>query len=153
MDPKEPKGEGGDVVSLDEARKKAEEAKGEGSDEDEVVFEHRIDKTFEKTINLEGGEFLKPVMAAIARELASVADPDGAVRIGGTDEASRAKTAAVVKGLGLGLGQALAEAFGKWAQKIETGQATAGAVTADLTVDHANGAEAAPPEDPEKKPS
>jgi hypothetical protein len=64
------------------------------------------------------------VMAAIARELASVADPDGVVRVGGTDEASRAKTAAVVKGLGIGLGQALAEAFGKYAQKIETGQAT-----------------------------
>ncbi len=62
-------------------------------------------------------------MAAIARELANVADPDGVVRVGGTDEASRAKTAAVVKGLGIGLGQALAEAFGKYAQKIETGQA------------------------------
>ena len=71
-------------------------------------------------------------MAAIARELAGVADPDGVVRVGGSDEASRAKTAAVVKGLGIGLGQALAEAFGKYAQKIETGQATP-PVTATLT--------------------
>ena len=142
MDPKEPKnGDGGDVVSLDEARRKAEEAKGEGGD-DEVVYEHRIDKTFEKTINLEGGEFLKPVMAAIARELASVADPDGTIRVGGSDEASRAKTAAVVKGLGVGLGQALAEAFGKWAQKIETGEVKGQAVTTP------------PPDDsPDKKPS
>src|SRR4051794_22506484 len=122
MDPKEPKDDGGDVVSLDEARKKAEEAKADGAGP-EVVFEQRLDKTFEKKINIDGGEFLKPVMAAIARELAGVADPDGTIRVGGTDEASRAKTAAVVKGLGIGLGQALAEAFGKYAQKIETGQA------------------------------
>jgi hypothetical protein len=67
--------------------------------------------------------FLKPVMEAIARELAGVADPGGAARPGGSDDASRAKTAAVVKGLGVGLGQALAEAFGKWAQRIETGEA------------------------------
>jgi hypothetical protein len=113
MDPKEPKDEGGgDVVSLDDARKKADEKADEKAEREG------------KTININGGEFLKPVMAAIARELASVADPDGVVRVGGSDEASRAKTAAVVKGLGIGLGQALAEAFGKYAQKIETGQAT-----------------------------
>jgi len=100
------------VVSLDEARKKA----AEGGESGETP-------TQQVTIN--GAEFLKPVMAAIARELANVADPDGTVRVGGTDEASRAKTAAVVKGLGIGLGQALAEAFGKYAQKIETGQAQA----------------------------
>ena len=121
MEPKEPKEPGGDVLSLDEARKKADEK----AEREEVVFEKTFEKKIEidKTINLNGGEFLKPVMAAIARELASVADPDGVVRVGGTDEASRAKTAAVVKGLGIGLGQALAEAFGKYAQKIETGQA------------------------------
>ncbi len=109
MDPKEPK-DGGDVISLDEARKKSGEATADGAQQQQV------------TIN--GAEFLKPVMAAIARELASVADPDGTVRVGGSDEASRAKTAAVVKGLGIGLGQALAEAFGKYAQKIESGQVT-----------------------------
>mgnify|MGYP001556496366 CR=1 FL=1 len=106
MDPKEPKEPGAEVFSLDEARKKADQ-KGEG-----------------QAVQIDGAEFLKPVMAAIARELAEVADPDGVVRVGGSDEASRAKTAAVVKGLGIGLGQALAEAFGKYAQKIETGQAT-----------------------------
>jgi hypothetical protein len=134
MDPKEPKDEGGgDVVSLDDARKKADEKADEKAEREG------------KTININGGEFLKPVMAAIARELASVADPDGVVRVGGTDEASRAKTAAVVKGLGIGLGQALAEAFGKYAQKIETGQATS-PVTATL-------AKEPPDDDDEKKPS
>jgi hypothetical protein len=119
MDPKEPKEPGGEVVSLDDARKKAAE-QGEG------------EPGAPQTVTVNGAEFLKPVMAAIARELAGVADPDGVVRVGGTDEASRAKTAAVVKGLGIGLGQALAEAFGKYAQKIETGQATppiTGAIT------------------------
>ncbi|MCU1276483.1 MAG: hypothetical protein JWM53_29 [bacterium] len=108
MDPKEPKDAGGEVVSLDDARKKAAEQQGGGEPQ---------------TVTVNGAEFLKPVMAAIAKELAGVADPDGVVRVGGTDEASRAKTAAVVKGLGIGLGQALAEAFGKYAQKIESGQA------------------------------
>ncbi len=111
MDPKEPKDGGGEVISLEDARKKAGEA-GEGQ------------AGQPQTVTLNGAEFLKPVMAAIARELAGVADPDGSVRVGGSDEASRAKTAAVVKGLGIGLGQALAEAFGKYAQKIETGQVT-----------------------------
>ncbi|MCU1276631.1 MAG: hypothetical protein JWM53_177 [bacterium] len=121
MEPKEPKDPEGDVLSLDDARKKADEK----AEREEVVFEKTFEKhvNVDKTINLNGGEFLKPVMAAIARELASVADPDGVVRVGGNDEASRAKTAAVVKGLGIGLGQALAEAFGKYAQKIETGEA------------------------------
>jgi hypothetical protein len=108
MDPKKPEDGGGDVVSLDEARKKAAEGDQPAT---------------QQTVTVNGAEFLKPVMAAIARELANVADPDGTVRVGGTDEASRAKTAAVVKGLGIGLGQALAEAFGKYAQKIESGQA------------------------------
>ncbi|MDB4964796.1 MAG: hypothetical protein JWN44_485 [Myxococcales bacterium] len=147
MEPKDPKNDGGEVVSLDDARKKAEEAKADVAQE-KVLFEHNVDKTFEKTINLEGGEFLKPVMAAIARELAGVADPDGTIRVGGTDEASRAKTAAVVKGLGVGLGQALAEAFGKWAQKIETGQVKGPDVEGTLST-------TTPPstDDPDKKPS
>ena len=110
MDPKKPE-DGGEVISLDDARKKAGEAEGEAPA-----------AGTQQTMTLNGAEFLKPVMAAIARELAGVADPDGSVRVGGSDEASRAKTAAVVKGLGIGLGQALAEAFGKYAQKIETGQ-------------------------------
>ena len=131
MDPKEPKdGDGGgEVISLDDARKKAGETDTQQP---------------QQTMTLDGAEFLKPVMAAIARELASVADPDGTVRVGGTDEASRAKTAAVVKGLGIGLGQALAEAFGKYAQKIETGQVTP-PVTATV--------ETKPDGDDDKKPS
>ena len=129
-DPKDPKDGGGEVISLDDARKKAGES-GEGQAEQP------------QTVTLNGAEFLKPVMAAIARELASVADPDGTVRVGGSDEASRAKTAAVVKGLGIGLGQALAEAFGKYAQKIETGQVTP-PITA--TVD-------GQPDDDDKQPS
>lgn len=112
MDPKEPKDGGGEVISLDDARKKSSESGDDGQ------------AGQPQTMTLNGAEFLKPVMAAIARELAGVADPDGSVRVGGSDEASRAKTAAVVKGLGIGLGQALAEAFGKYAQKIETGQVT-----------------------------
>src|SRR3954471_4323500 len=135
MDPKKPE-DGGEVVSLDEARKKAAEI-GEAAGEP---------GTPQQTVTVNGAEFLKPVMAAIARELANVADPDGTIRVGGTDEASRAKTAAVVKGLGIGLGQALAEAFGKYAQKIETGQAQP-PVTGIVDVKPAK------PEDDEKKPS
>jgi hypothetical protein len=130
MDPKKPEDGGGEVISIDEARKKAE-AVAEGAPAGGT------------SVTVDGGEFLKPVMAAIARELANVADPDGTVRVGGTDEASRAKTAAVVKGLGIGLGQALAEAFGKYAQKIETGQAAA-PVTATIEPHD---------DDPTKKPS
>jgi hypothetical protein len=144
MDPKKPEDGGvggGEVISIDEARRKAEETAAGGEPKLPV----------ERTINLgseSGAEFLKPVMAAIARELASVADPDGVVRVGGTDEASRAKTAAVVKGLGIGLGQALAEAFGKYAQKIETGQAAppvTGTIETKSDDDDGN--------DPSKKPS
>lgn len=142
MEPKDPKGpqgqsggQGGEVVSIDEARRKAAEAQGEG------------DGAAAQTVTVNGAEFLKPVMAAIARELAGVADPDGTVRVGGADEASRAKTAAVVKGLGVGLGQALAEAFGKWAEKIQTGQAEPPEVNGTLA--------AVPPsdDDPANKPS
>ena len=146
MDPKEPKDGGGEVISIDDARqaargddarKKAGAAEGDDAPAGGA----------QQTMTLNGAEFLKPVMAAIARELASVADPDGVVRVGGTDEASRAKTAAVVKGLGIGLGQALAEAFGKYAQKIETGQAAAPPVTATVT------ATSDDDNDPSKKPS
>ncbi|HWE26426.1 MAG TPA: hypothetical protein VHB97_00410 [Polyangia bacterium] len=133
MDPKEPKDVdgGGEVISLDDARKKSGESETQPAPQ---------------TMTLNGAELLKPVMAAIARELASVADPDGVVRVGGSDEASRAKTAAVVKGLGIGLGQVLAEAFGKYAQKIETGQVTP-PVTASVANEPPDG------DDDEKKPS
>ncbi len=116
MDPKEPSKDEAEVISLDDARRRAAGTAATEPTADVV----------------DGGDFLQPVMAAIARELAAVADPDGVVRVGGSDEASRAKTAAVVKGLGLGLGQALADAFGKYAQRIERGQAeppVAGTIT------------------------
>src|SRR6185369_8277270 len=129
MDPKKPEEGGGEVVPIDQARKKAAEGEAEAP---------------AQQVSINGAEFLKPVMAAIARELANVADPDGTVRVGGTDEASRAKTAAVVKGLGIGLGQALAEAFCKYAQKIETGQAQP-PITGTV--------ETKPDDDDEKKPS
>jgi hypothetical protein len=104
MDPKEP-------ISLDEARRRAAAAEGEPG---EAADPGQLPPG--------AATFLQPVMEAIARELAGVADPEGVLRAGGSDEASRAKTAAVVKGLGIGLGQALAEAFGKWAQRIESGE-------------------------------
>jgi hypothetical protein len=131
---------GGDVISLDEARAKAQEGEPGAAPPDGA------------TMTVNGAEFLKPVMAAIARELAGVTDSDGQIRIGGADEASRAKTAAVVKGLGQGLGQALAEAFGKWAQKIQTGQVPP-PVTGTATVTPAAATtETVPPPD-DKKPS
>jgi hypothetical protein len=132
MDPKKPEDGGGEVISIEDARKKAE-AGADGA------------PPAGTSVTVDGSEFLKPVMAAIARELANVADPDGVVRVGGTDEASRAKTAAVVKGLGIGLGQALAEAFGKYAQKIETGQAAA-PMTGTIATQSDD-------DDPSKKPS
>jgi hypothetical protein len=154
MDPKDPKEPGGEVVSLDEARKKAE-----GKASETQASEPPADDRDARTVTINGAEFLKPVMAAIARELAGVADPDGVVRVGGADEASRAKTAAVVKGLGVGLGQALAEAFGKWAEKINTGEATPPPVTGTITTSSTTTADddqPTPPtdsDDPTKKPS
>lgn len=137
MDPKKPEDGGGEVISIDDARQK-NQAAAEGAADNAAAPG--------TSVTVDGAEFLKPVMAAIARELANVADPDGVVRVGGTDEASRAKTAAVVKGLGIGLGQALAEAFGKYAQKIETGQAAPPPVTATVTPTPDD-------DDPSKKPS
>ncbi len=95
--------DGAPIVSLDDARKEKAAATG-------------------TPIKIEGADaaaFLQPVMAAIAKELAGLAGPDGVVRLGGDDEVSKAKTQAVVRGLGIGLGAAIAEAFGKWAEKVE----------------------------------
>lgn len=142
MEPKDPKEPGADVVSIEAARLEAQ-AKDSAADDDAPAS---------TPVNVDANEFLKPVMAAIARELAGVADPDGTVRVGGNDEASRAKTAAVVKGLGVGLGQALADAFGKWAQKIEVG-VTPPPVTFDAKVDPAAPSTIVPHDDDTKKPS
>jgi hypothetical protein len=149
MDPKDPKEPGGEVVSLDEARKKAEGKASDAQASSELPADEGGDP---RTVTINGAEFLKPVMAAIARELAGVADPDGVVRVGGADEASRAKTAAVVKGLGVGLGQALAEAFGKWAEKINTGEATPPPVTGTITAT-TDDQPPTTPDDPDKKPT
>jgi hypothetical protein len=116
---KKPPDDGAPIISLDDARK-----------------EKLTPPPAEQ--NAAAAAFMQPIMAAIAKELANLAQPDGTIKLGGEDEASKAKTAAVVKGIGQGLGAALAEAFGKWAEKIKTGEATGPTVVK-------------PPEDPEKK--
>ena len=135
MDPKEPSEPGADVVPIQQAQQARERAAADQARE-RTGSTAAGDGAAEAAASGEGlpagaALFLKPVMDAIARELAGVVDPEGAARAGGSDEASRAKTAAVVKGLGIGLGQALAEAFGKWAQRIETGEAAGPAAGAD----------------------
>jgi hypothetical protein len=93
----------GEVVPIEEARRRVEDkAQAEAT-----------------PAPAEGPAFLKPMMEALARELAGLASPDGVVRIGGEGEAAKAKTAAVVRALGVGLGAALAEAIGKFADKLD----------------------------------
>lgn len=104
-DPEEPKGEPkGEVVAIEDARKRAEEkAAGQAP--------------------LAADEPPSPgaaIMATIAKELAGLAGPDGVVRLGGQDAASRERTAAVLKGIGQGIGAAIADAFQKWAEKVVT---------------------------------
>lgn len=96
--------EGGEIVSIDEARKKAEEKK----DPQQPAAADPL------------GGALQPIMAAIARELAGLAGPDGKVNIDGlsADDQSKAKTQALLRGLGQGLGEVLAQAMGKWADKV-----------------------------------
>lgn len=131
-------GEGGEVVSLEEARRRAEErAKAEATG---AAPPQPVDAS----------GLLQPIVAAIAMELSKVADADGTVRLGGEDEAAKQKTAAVLRGLGAGLGAMLGDAFSKWAEKmvtqgqvkVETNPAPAPATTAPTT---------APTDDPEKK--
>jgi hypothetical protein len=102
-DPKDdpPRAEGGEVVPIEEARKRVEDK-----------------PQTEAPAVVEGPAFLKPMMDALARELAGLAAPDGTVRLG-EGESGSAKAAAVVRALGVGLGAALAEAIGKFADKIE----------------------------------
>jgi hypothetical protein len=88
---------GGEVVSLDEARKQKEKAAPEQP-------------------SLDLSAFWQPVMAAIARELGGTNTPAEA---SAAEEVARAKTAALLKGFGDGLGQALSQAFGKWAKDIQ----------------------------------
>ena len=98
--------EGGEIVSLDEVRQsKSAEARpqeGEAKPPDPL------------------GNALQPIMAAIARELAGLAGPDGTVKLDAlsADEQQKAKTQALLRGLGQGLGDVLAQALGKWADKV-----------------------------------
>jgi hypothetical protein len=98
-------GEGGEVISLEEARRRAQgqaDAKSETS----------------ATVPIDASNFLQPIVSAIAVELSKVADADGNVKLGGEDEASKQKTAAVLRGIGAGLGAVLGDAFAKWAEKM-----------------------------------
>jgi len=60
-------------------------------------------------------------MVAIARELAGMAGPDGTVKLDAlsADEQAKAKTQALLRGLGQGLGDVLAQALSKWADKVD----------------------------------
>jgi hypothetical protein len=93
---------GGDVVSIEDARKKAEEKKDPPAPDPL-------------------GSALQPIMAAIARELAGLAGPDGKVDLTNlsADEQSKAKTQALLRGLGQGLGEVLAQAMSKWADGVD----------------------------------
>lgn len=111
-----PDAEGGEVISLDEVRRRLDEQMQKQAAESSSPQPPTSGDAPAAPAN----NFLAPVMAAIAQQLQGLAGPDGVVRLqGGTDQASREKTAAVLKGLGVGLGAALAEAFGKWADKIQ----------------------------------
>jgi hypothetical protein len=102
--------EGAEIVSLDEARQRAEEkagAKAEAAPGEAKAADPL-------------GNALQPIMAAIARELAGLAGPDGTVKLDqlSDDDQSKAKTQALLRGLGQGLGDVLAQALGKWADKV-----------------------------------
>jgi hypothetical protein len=100
------KPEGAEVVPIEEARKRSEDKTAAAPAE-------------AKPVNPAAAAFLTPVMEALARELAGLATPDGQIKLGGDAEAAKAKTAAVVRALGIGLGAALADAIGKFADKLD----------------------------------
>jgi hypothetical protein len=110
-DEKPPEPVGGEVVSIEDARNKKAEEKAAGGEATpappagpDVL-----------------GNALQPIMAAIARELAGLAGPDGNIKINSLsdDEQAKAKTQALLRGLGQGLGDVLAQALGKWADKVD----------------------------------
>ncbi len=107
-DEKPPEAKGADVVSIEDARRRA--------DEKAQAAEQTPPPSGEPSPTVQA--VLQPIMAAVLKELQGLAGPDGVVKLGGEDEAARAKTAAVLRGIGAGLGAALADAFGRWAQKI-----------------------------------
>ena len=91
-----------EVVSIEDARKRAEEKQTSDA----------APATADPANNP-----LQPIMAAIARELAGLAGPDGQIKIDGSspDAEAQAKTQALLRGLGQGLGEVLAQALSKWA--------------------------------------
>jgi hypothetical protein len=91
-----------EVVSIEDARKRAE-----GKQTEEAA-----PAAADPAANP-----LQPIMAAIARELAGLAGPDGQIKIDGNspDAESQAKTQALLRGIGQGLGEVLAQALSKWA--------------------------------------
>ena len=102
---KDPEPTGGEVVSIEDARKRSEErsaADGGGGRR-----RHR---------QREGSPSWRR-----SRELAVWAGPDGTIKIDGMtdDEATKAKTQALLRGLGQGLGDVLAQALSKWGSKID----------------------------------
>jgi len=139
--------EGGEIVSLDEARQKAEAKAADAKPEGAAPPADPANNP------------LQPIMAAIARELAGLAGPDGTVKLDAlsADEQQKAKTQALLRGLGQGLGDVLAQALGKWADKVNLNFTTAPPAPTDggpviehtpvRTPDPAPGA----PEDPTKK--
>lgn len=110
---------GGEVISLEEVRRRLDEQMQKSAAEQTQKLNEGADPANPNGTAV--NNFLAPVMAAIAQQLQGMAGPDGVVRVDGnaSDAASKEKTAAVLKGLGIGLGAALAEAFGKWADKIQ----------------------------------
>jgi hypothetical protein len=99
----EPKGE---LVAIEDARKRAEEKAAAAAPSSPAADEPPSAGA--------------AIVATIAKELAGLAGPDGVVRLGGQDAASRERTAAVLKGIGQGIGNAIADAFSKWAEKVLT---------------------------------
>jgi hypothetical protein len=140
--------EGGEIVSLDEARQKAEARSAETADAKPAEGEA---KPADQVVN----NALQPIMAAIARELAGLAGPDGTVKLDAMsqDQQTKLKTEALLRGLGQGLGDVLAQALGKWADKVNLNFTVAPPgeekveSTPVRTPDPAPGA----PEDPTKK--
>jgi hypothetical protein len=114
-----------DVVSIEDARKKSEERAAQ-----EAAAAAAAPKPSASTQAV-----LQPVMAAILKELSGLAGPDGTVKLGGEDAAARAKTAAVLKGIGAGLGAALADAFGRWAERVHNANPAATTPATDGTSD------------------
>jgi hypothetical protein len=107
-DPKDDSQPEAEVVSIEDARKRAEEKQ---------TSEAAPPSPGTAGADPAANNPLQPIMAAIARELAGLAGPDGTVKIDGNnpDAEAQAKTQALLRGIGQGLGEVLAQALSKWA--------------------------------------